>query len=74
MLENETEKVFYSVKIVHVLTRTEKSSILLSIVCFLARFLNQLGHSRQESWVFGCEKQETNSATQRLSGRRVSSD
>jgi hypothetical protein len=49
MLENETEKVFYSVKIVHVLTRTEKSSILLSIVCFLARFLNQLGHSRQES-------------------------
>jgi hypothetical protein len=44
----------------------------LSIVCFLARFLNHLGHSRQESRVFGCEKQETSSASQRPSCRRVS--
>jgi len=74
MLENKTETVFYSVKIVHVLTRTEKkkSCVLFSFVRFVAGFLNQLGHRRQARWVFECEKQETSSACQRPSCKRVS--
>jgi len=73
MLENETETVFYLVKIFHVLIRTEKNAcVLLSFVRFLAGFLNQLGHRKQARWVFECEKQETSSACQRPSCKRVS--
>jgi len=71
MLENETEMVFYSVKIDHVLTHT--GGILhFIVICMLPSWAIESGRRRQARRVFECEKQETSSACQRPSCKRVS--
>jgi len=49
MFENKTEKVFYSVKIVHVLTRTEKKFLRFIFICTLRSWVLEPVRSQKAS-------------------------